>query len=96
MTLDLLTTSVEVRCAAFKLTDFCIFWHIASEGKILLYYKEAFLPRVLVIPTRVLYHYHHHVEGIDFRVAELEVFLKLEVFQGFSTDILVIIWFKIS
>ena len=27
---------------------------------------------------------------------ELEVFLKLEVFQGFSTDILVIIWLKMS
>ena len=39
----------------------------------------------------------HPVEIIDyFTVVELEVFLKLEVFQGFSTDILVIIWFKIS
>ena len=59
---------------------------------------NEFLPNdiIHVIPTRLLYQYRHPVEGIDFRVAELEVFLKLEVFQGFSTDILVIIWFKIS
>ena len=47
--------------------------------------------KICVIPTMVFYHYSHPVEGIDFTIAELEVFLKLEVFQGFSTDILVII-----
>ena len=36
--------------------------------------------KICVIPTMVFYHYSHPVEGIDFTIAELEVFLKLEVF----------------